>query len=57
MVIKNEEYSCTIALNSRLGSAVPYKADENELTTFRQLAEEVEKKDALKTQRPANELF
>ena len=35
----------------------PYKADENELTTFRQLAEKVERKDALKAQRPANELF
>ena len=35
----------------------PYKADENKLKTFRQLAQEVERKDALKTQRPANELF
>ena len=35
----------------------PYKADESELHTFRQMAEEVEQKDALKTKRPANELF
>ena len=35
----------------------PYKAEEHELQTFRQMAEEVERKEALKTQRPANELF
>ena len=35
----------------------PYKAEEHELQTFRQMAEEVERKEALKTQRPANALF
>ena len=35
----------------------PYKADEHELRNFRQMAQEVERKDVLKTRRRANELF